>query len=103
MLRPAEVTLIVIVCILSILVAFVIFKIFNLSFKVNTVSDFVNGEVFSTKFYELVQNYFTNKEYVRELLDPVLDIYAKSKNEKFGISKSDKIGEIFMLDETAPF
>lgn len=98
MLRPAEVTLIVLVVILSILMAFVIFKIFNLSFKVNTVSDFINGEVFSTKFYELVQNYFTNKEYVRELLDPVLDIYAKINDEKFGVSKSDKIGEIFMLE-----
>lgn len=95
-LRPAEISLIIVVVILAILVIFLFFKVFNLSFKVHNVSDFVNGEVFSTRFYEMVQNYFNNKAKVRDLLDPVLSVYTDIKHGRE--DDKNKIGEIFFTN-----
>lgn len=53
------------------LVAFCLFKVFNLSRKVHSVSDFVNGEIFSTKFHQILTNYFSDETYTKLLLDPL--------------------------------
>ena len=95
MLSPVEITLIVVVGLLFILVILLLFKTINLSYKVNTVSDFINGEVFSTKFYELVQNYFSNKQHVQDLLDPFINTY---NNIQVAETNHQKLGEVYLLD-----
>ena len=57
---------------ISLLIAlFCLFKVLNVSRKVHSVSDFVNGEIFSSKFHQILTNYFSNEQYTRLLLDPL--------------------------------
>lgn len=61
-----------IVCGLTALLAlFCLFKVLNVSRKVHSVSDFINGEIFSSKFHQILNNYFSNEQYTKILLDPL--------------------------------
>ena len=66
----------ILTCVLSgvaiILGLYCVFKSFNLGRKVNTVSDFVNGEVFSGRFHTILSNYFANEDNSKRLLEPTL-------------------------------
>ena len=56
----------------SILIAlFCLFKVLAVSRKVQAVSEFVNGEIFSSKFHQILTNYFSNEKYTKLLLDPL--------------------------------
>jgi hypothetical protein len=58
-------------CIAIILVLYCMFKVWNLSRKVHSVSDFVNGEIFSSKFHAILSNYFADEEHTKMLLEPI--------------------------------
>ena len=53
------------------LTLFCFFKVLNVSRKVHSVSDFINGEIFSSKFHQILTNYFSNEQYTKILLDPL--------------------------------
>lgn len=54
------------------LVLYCLFKVFNLSRKINSVSDFINGEVFSGKFHSILSNYFADESHTKLLLAPLM-------------------------------
>jgi hypothetical protein len=54
------------------LVLYCLFKVFNISRKINSVSDFMNGEVFSSKFHSILSNYFADEKHTKLLLEPLM-------------------------------
>jgi len=63
--------------VLLLLFAFLLFKIFNISTKLKLISTFLDGEVFSERFHNVIDNYFSHSETIDRLMDHVLPlVYA---------------------------
>lgn len=58
--------------VIILLMAYCLFKVFNLSRKVNSVSDFINGEIFSSKFHDILSDYLSNQTNTKLLLAPIM-------------------------------
>lgn len=59
------------------LCGFLLFKIFNISTKLKMISTFLDGEVFSERFHNVIDSYFSNSETIDRLMDHVLPlVYA---------------------------
>lgn len=53
-------------------------KLFNLSYKITALNTFLEGQVFSSKFHQVLNNYFSqqeNMEIILEHLFPLLHAY----------------------------
>lgn len=72
---------------------FALFKCLNLSRKINSVADFINGEIFSIRFQSMLSNYFSDEKNRRFVLEPMVpwldEVLAKKTNE----SEERKVNE----------
>jgi hypothetical protein len=71
-----------------IIVIYCLFKNINLSRKINSVSDFINGEIFSEKFHSILSNYLSNPNHAKLLLEPLLPLVNEIITEKYSSTKN---------------
>lgn len=50
---------------------YLLFRVLNMSRKIHSVADFINSEVFTDKFNNLVLNFFADVKNTRKVLEPV--------------------------------
>lgn len=60
--------------IVLLLVLYCLFALWNMKRKVNSVADFVNGEVFSEKFQMMLNNFFANQTNTRRVFEPIASL-----------------------------
>lgn len=106
--KMKEKALAIVTCVLSgiaiILSLYCLFKNFNLSRKVHTVSDFLNGEVFSGRFHTILSNYFANPENTRPLLEPLRELLRRpgetATTDQSGPTQNfQEVGGFFLRNE----
>jgi hypothetical protein len=51
---------------------FCLFKVMNTSRKINSLADFIHGEVFSVRFESLLTAFFADEKNTKIVLEPVL-------------------------------
>jgi len=85
-----------------ILVLYCLFKVFNLSRKIHSVSDFVNGEIFSGKFHNILSNYFSDESHTKLLLEPIMpwirEIVWQECSPKKPVSPKKDVGDPVVQD-----
>ena len=80
-------------CAIAIVLAlFCLFKILNLTRKINSVSDFINGEAFSTKFHSLLANYFSDSKNTKFVFEPIVPFMKDILKEDHESSSLEPIG-----------
>lgn len=80
-----------------IITLFCLFKTLNLRRKVESVSDFVNGEVFSTRFQTMLSNYFADVNNTKFVFEPVLPWFRDSL-EHNDADRSLNVGSVWLVE-----
>lgn len=86
-------------CAISLLLSlFCLFKSLNLSRKINSVSDFINGEVFSTKFQSMLNNYFSDINNTKFVFEPIVPFIQEMLQNKVAIvhQEAEEMGVLFV-------
>jgi hypothetical protein len=84
-------------CAISVILsAFCLFKVLNSSRKINSVSDFINGEVFSVKFQAMLSNYFSEPKNTKSVLEPIIPWIRQNLENDKQIKIAETVGVLFV-------
>jgi hypothetical protein len=67
---------------------FTLYKLFATNSKLNRVLDFLNGEVFSDQFQQVLRAYFSNTDNITPIIDQILPIIFAVTNHGSTVSSS---------------
>lgn len=78
-------------CSISILVSlFCLFKVLNSSRKLNSLADFMHGEVFSVRFESLMMNFFGDDKNTKAIFEPIVPWFKERlQNSQTSIPSDD--------------
>ena len=82
------------IVVLLLLGGYLVFKMFNLSTSLKSVTRFLDGDVFSGRFHQVLDNYFAHNDNLQLLIHKILPvIYAHTSPDILLAPEEDKILE----------